>query len=80
MCTVLNVLNDTRFLSLRSYTLAALFVALGSPALLCVLGNRMFFNLRQAAEHAAGLDSDQSWSTFEHDALEFGLGGDPESL
>ena len=43
--------------------------ALGSPALLCVLANRMFINLKQAAEH--GVNVGTNWNSYEHSAIRF---------
>jgi hypothetical protein len=39
----------------------------GSPTLLCILGSRMFFNLKEAAEH--GVNVGTNWSSYSHSAL-----------
>lgn len=44
-------------------------LTLGSPALLCVIGNRMFFNLKEAAEH--GVNIGTNWSSYSHSAIHF---------
>ena len=40
---------------------------LGSPTLLCILGSRMFFNLKEAAEH--GVNVGTNWSSHPHNTL-----------
>ena len=44
-----------------------IIAVLGSPTLLCILGSRMFFNLKEAAEH--GVNVGTNWSSYEHSAL-----------
>ena len=46
-----------------------LYHTLGSPTLLCVLGNRLFFNLKEAAEH--GVNVGTSWSSYSGSAIYF---------
>ena len=41
---------------------------LGSPTLLCILGSRMFFNLKEAGEH--GVNVGTNWSSYSHSALD----------
>ena len=41
----------------------------GSPTLLCVIGSRMFFNLKEAAEH--GVNVGTNWSSYEHSTMRF---------
>ena len=41
----------------------------GAPTLLCVLGSRMFFNLKEAAEH--GVNVGTNWSSYSHSAIHF---------
>ena len=40
---------------------------LGNPSLLCILGSRMFFNLKEAAER--GVNVGTNWSSYSHNAL-----------
>ena len=47
-----------------SLVLSNIFQALGDPILLCVLGSRMFFNLKEAAEH--GVNVGTNWSSYAH--------------
>ena len=51
-----------------SPTLTAFIQALGSPTLLCMLGSRMFFNLREAAGH--GVNVGTNWSSYLHAGTE----------
>lgn len=64
---------------LASLVLASVLEALGSPTLLCVLGNRMFFNLKEAAEH--GVNVGTNWAFYSHSAIRFenGQNGDERS-
>lgn len=48
---------------------AAVLSALGSPTLLCILGSRMFFNLKEAGEH--GVNVGTNWSSHSHSAIRF---------
>ena len=43
--------------------------ALGSPILLCILGSRMFFNLKEAAEHVVNIGT--NWSSYSNSAICF---------
>lgn len=43
--------------------------SLGSPTLLCILGSRIFFNLKEAAEH--GVNVGTNWSSYSHSAIRF---------
>ena len=47
----------------------SLLTGLGSPTLLCVAGSRMFFNLKEAAEH--GVNVGTNWSSYSHSAIRF---------
>ena len=47
----------------------SLLTTLGSPTLLCVAGSRMFFNLKEAAEH--GVNIGTNWSSYSHSAIQF---------
>lgn len=44
-------------------------VSLDIPTLLSILGSRMFFNLREAAEH--GVNVGTNWSSYSHSAIRF---------
>ena len=48
---------------------SSLLEGLGSPTLLCVAGSRMFFNLKEAAEH--GVNVGTNWSSYSHSAIQF---------
>ena len=52
-----------------SFLVNALLGGLGSPPLLCVAGSRMFFNLKEAAEH--GVNIGTNWSSYSHSAIHF---------
>ena len=47
----------------------ALLSGFGSPTLLCDLGSRMFFNLKEAAEHSVNVGT--NWSSYSHSAIRF---------
>ena len=47
----------------------AIIGTLGSPTFLCILGSRMFFNLKEAAEH--GVNIGTNWSSYSHSAIHF---------
>ena len=47
----------------------AFLVGFGSPTLLSVAGSRMFFNLKEAAEH--GVNIGTNWSSYSHSAIRF---------
>lgn len=47
----------------------SIVLALGSPTLLSILGSRMFFNLKEAAEH--GVNVGTNWSSYSHSAIHF---------
>ena len=47
--------------------LAPLF---GEPTLLCIAGSRIFFNLKEAAEH--GVNIGTNWSSYSRSAIRFG--------
>ena len=51
-----------------SLVLSNILNALGSPTLLCVLGSRMFFNLKEAAEH--GVNVGTNWSSYAHSTVQ----------
>ena len=48
---------------------SAVFEALGSPIFLCVLGSRITFNLREAADH--GINRGTNWSSYTHSTIQF---------
>ena len=43
--------------------------ALGSQSLVCILASRMFFNLKEAAEH--GVNVGTNWASYTHSAIRF---------
>ena len=43
--------------------------ALGSPTLLCILGSRMFFKLKEAAEH--GVNGGTDWTSHTRSSIQF---------
>ena len=73
-CSSFAILND-RFAS-TFLAAGAFFEGLGSPTLLCIFGSRMFFNLKEAAEH--GVNVGTNWSSYSHSAIRF-EGGDSHS-
>ena len=50
-----------------SFLVDALLLGLGSPTLLSVAGSRMFFNIKEAAEH--GVNIGTNWSSYSHSAI-----------
>lgn len=52
-----------------TFVTTTVFEALGSPTLLCILGSRMFFNLKKAGEH--GVNIGTNWSSYSHSAIRF---------
>ena len=52
-----------------SFLVNALLKGFGSPTLLCAAGSRMFFNLKEAAEH--GVNIGTNWSSYSHSAIRF---------
>lgn len=52
---------------------------LGRPTLLSLLGSRVMFNLKEAAEH--GVNVVTNWSSFSHSAIHFDehMSGNEES-
>lgn len=46
-----------------------LYHTLGSPTLLCILGSRISFNLKEAAEH--GVNVGTNWASYTHSAICF---------
>ena len=66
-CSVFAILDDTN--GTTAVFTAAIFEGLGSPTLLCILGSRMFFNLKEAGEH--GVNVGTNWSSYSHSAIRF---------
>lgn len=48
---------------------ASILQGVGNPTLLCILGSRMFFNLREAVEH--GVNEGTNWSSHAMSGIEF---------
>ena len=49
-------------LSTNDATMTVMFSVFGSPILLCILGNRMFFNLKEVAEIGVNIGDWHSYS------------------
>ena len=56
-------------LDLADTVVEGIFATLGSPTLLSILGSRMFFNLKEAAEH--GVNAGTNWSSYSHTTIRF---------
>ena len=66
-CSIFAILAD-RFDESTSVA-ADVFTGLGSPTLLCILGNHMLFNLKEAAEH--GVNVGTNWASYSHSTIGF---------
>ena len=66
-------LLSNKFNDSDSFLVAALLQGFGSPTLLCVSGSRMFFNLKEAAEH--GVNTGTNWSSYSHSHSEIRFNG-----
>ena len=53
----------------NSFLVDELLSGLGGPILLSIAGSRMFFNLKEAAEH--GVNIGTNWSSYSHSAIRF---------
>lgn len=60
-----------------SFIPAAIFQSLSDPALLCILGSHMFFNVKEAAEH--GVNVGTNWSSYSHSVLRSMHFADPQN-
>ena len=49
--------------------LSNIILTLGSTTFICILGSRMFLNLKEAAEH--GVNVGTNWSSYSHSAILF---------
>ena len=67
ICIVVFAIAEVK--TATSQALAAVINYLGSVTLLCVLGSRMFFNLKEAAEH--GVNVGTNWASYSHSAIHF---------
>ena len=65
-CSIFNIVDDR---TLASLVTGSVLSALGSPTLLCILGSRMFFNLKEAGEH--GVNVGTNWASYSHSAIQF---------
>ena len=63
---VFNVAENEIVASLLPSTISE---GLTNPTLLCILGSRMFLNLKEAAEH--GVNVGTNWSSHSHSAIYF---------
>ena len=52
-----------------SFEVATIMETFGNPTLLCILGSRMFFNLKEAAEH--GVNIGTNWSSYPDSVMQF---------
>lgn len=68
LSTVFGILN-IKFATL--HVPATMLNALCSPALLCALGSRIFFKLKEAAEN--GVNVGTNWSSYSHSAIRSGI-------
>ena len=55
--------------NINTPVLVYLFDTLSSTILLSMLGTRVFFNLKEAAEH--GVNVGTNWSSYSHSAIRF---------
>ena len=53
----------------NSFLASTLLEGLGNPTILCILGSRIFFNLKEAAE--LGVNIGTNWSSYSHSAIHF---------
>ena len=74
MCLIFSTLDDK--LAPTSLIGGAIFEGLGSPTPLCILGSRLFFNLKEAAEHRVNIGT--NWSSYSHSAIRFQVQQDGE--
>ena len=58
-CSVAYIVDD---IVIMAPTLTSVIQAAGSPTLLCILGSRMFFNIKEAAEH--GVNIGTNWASY----------------
>ena len=65
LCSIINICSSTLATPLQGAVLGAV----GSPTLLSIVGNRMFYNLKEAAEH--GVNVGTNWSSYSHSAIMF---------
>ena len=68
-CLILNLTNMEMDFAISTFSQVA-SESLGSPTLLSIFGSRMFFNLKEAAERNADIDS--RWSVESQNAIVFG--------
>ena len=74
---VFNIIDDATAASESSIVPAFILNALGSPTLLCILGSRISFNLKEAAEHGINVGTNQS--SRPHSDIRFGEPGGEEA-
>ena len=56
--------------TLQELVISTYFISIfGNPSFLCLLGSRMFFNLKEAAEH--GVNVGTNWASYTHSAIRF---------
>lgn len=52
-----------------SPTFTFILTTLGSPTILCFLGSRMFFNLKEAGDH--GVNVGTNWSSYQPSSVQY---------
>ena len=65
LCSIINICSSTFATPLQGAVLGAV----GSPTLLSIVGNRMFYNLKEAAER--GVNVGTNWSSYSHSGIRF---------
>ena len=66
-CSVISLVGN-RFGGHNLY-LPSILNALGSPTLQCILGSRLFFNLKEAGEH--GVNVGTNWGSYTMTGIDF---------
>ena len=60
---------SNKFNNISNLVVYAFLQVIGSPTILCVIGSRMFFNLKEAAEH--GVNVGTNWASYSHTTIRF---------
>ena len=76
LVAVFKIIGD--LLDSNNTVITATLLTLSSPTVLSILGNRMFFNLKDAAEH--GVNIGTNWSSYSQSSIHFDLPAQGESL
>ena len=75
LCFVFNIIGNT---NTPQFLAGQALNGLGSPTLLCILGSRMFFNLKEAAEH--GVNAGTNFQSHTVSSMAFGEGNGNEDI